>query len=1071
MEKGVDTDLYSRQIGTFGMETMGKLIQLKILIIGMRGLGAEVAKNIILSGPQSVTLYDPVITNINDLGSNFYLSEEDVGKKYRDEASMKKLSELNPYVKVSLLRLEPTNNFLNLFSKKVLEFNVIVFTELQPSYFLIEINNICRENKIKFIYACCLGLAGYIFTDFGPEHTIFAEMGTEITYNIKSITKDKKGLITIDNEKGDNNFSIGDGGLVRFSGIEGMTELNEREFKVEYENFESFRILEDTSNYKDYIRGGKAIKVIKNIDKKYFDYKFRSNVITDFMHPFLLMDAEKIGRSELLYMILIGIHDFFITHNGFLPELNNLNQAKEIEKNVKQFYDTIKQNKIQWFQGIQEYDEKLVLNIIKWSRAEICPITAFFGGIISQEIIKATGKYEPIDQWLIIDFLEVVENIKEDVDRSLKGCRYDDQIAIFGNEIQDKIEKSKIFMIGAGATGCEFLKNFGMMGFCSSNEKSKFIVTDNDNIEISNLSRQFLFRKKDVGTSKAETASNNVKLMNPKFNVIGLQKKVCKETEDFFDEEFWLNQDFIIMAVDSTHARKYIDTRVIKFERCSVDAGTLGTKATSQCIVPYKTMTYGDNPSDEEDKPKVIPMCTLRHFPSQITHCIEWSRDIFNDYFISTVNDIKNYFTNFEDYKENIIKEGSATQNLEKLIEEKYIINFIINNDFDKVIEFAVKKYTDNFDWRIQQLLYNFPPNYKTEEGKLFWSGSKKLPHNIPYDPNNDLCFLFVKRYSTIISRALGLNVKADKLSDEYIRKISSKVKIPKFEPKTVKIDLSENNNNSEINNLNQRGEIITSDLEKDEKKCEEIFEELLKIKRNNIDVSKIKPEEFEKDHDENGHIDFIHASSNLRARNYDITECDRPTTKMTAGKIIPTILTTTATVAGHVSLQLYTLLQTHEIKYLRNIFFNLATNYYLFSEPSPPIAIKDKLPQENGGPVKAIPEGFNIWDKVEIKGSKTCKELFDHLLEKYNIVIDFLIANGEIIISSLDENEYNKKIGRKIEDLFFENSKLKLNKNINYLLLQTVANIKKTKIGKQELENVSVEMPPIKYLFKEKNN
>ena len=142
MEKGVDTDLYSRQIGTFGMETMGKLIQLKILIIGMRGLGAEVAKNIILSGPQSVTLYDPVITNINDLGSNFYLSEEDVGKKYRDEASMKKLSELNPYVKVSLLRLEPTNNFLNLFSKKVLEFNVIVFTELQPSYFLIEINNI-----------------------------------------------------------------------------------------------------------------------------------------------------------------------------------------------------------------------------------------------------------------------------------------------------------------------------------------------------------------------------------------------------------------------------------------------------------------------------------------------------------------------------------------------------------------------------------------------------------------------------------------------------------------------------------------------------------------------------------------------------------------------------------------------------------------------------------------------------------------------------------------------------------------------------------------------------------------
>ena len=53
---------------------------------------------------------------------------------------------------------------------------------------------------------------------------------------------------------------------------------------------------------------------------------------------------------------------------------------------------------------------------------------------------------------------ETAENIKEDADRTLKGTRYDDQIAIFGNEIQKKLEKSKIFMVGAGATGCEFLK-------------------------------------------------------------------------------------------------------------------------------------------------------------------------------------------------------------------------------------------------------------------------------------------------------------------------------------------------------------------------------------------------------------------------------------------------------------------------------------------------------------------------------------------------------------------------------------------------------------------------------------
>lgn len=92
-------------------------------------------------------------------------------------------------------------------------------------------------------------------------------------------------------------------------------------------------------------------------------------------------------------------------------------------------------------------------------------------------------------------FLEVASNIKDDADRTLKNSRYDDQIAVFGNEIQEKLQKSNFFMVGAGATGCEFLKNYAMMGACSD-KNSKFTVTDNDNIEISNLSRQFLFKKR-----------------------------------------------------------------------------------------------------------------------------------------------------------------------------------------------------------------------------------------------------------------------------------------------------------------------------------------------------------------------------------------------------------------------------------------------------------------------------------------------------------------------------------------------------------------------------------------------
>jgi ubiquitin-activating enzyme E1 len=63
-EVQIDTNLYSRQIGTFGLETMGKLIKLKVLIVGMRGLGVECAKNLILAGPASVDIYDPTTVTI-----------------------------------------------------------------------------------------------------------------------------------------------------------------------------------------------------------------------------------------------------------------------------------------------------------------------------------------------------------------------------------------------------------------------------------------------------------------------------------------------------------------------------------------------------------------------------------------------------------------------------------------------------------------------------------------------------------------------------------------------------------------------------------------------------------------------------------------------------------------------------------------------------------------------------------------------------------------------------------------------------------------------------------------------
>jgi len=61
-----------------------------------------------------------------------------------------------------------------------------------------------------------------------------------------------------------------------------------------------------------------------------------------------------------------------------------------------------------------------------------------------------------------------------------------------------------LLQVGAGALGCEFLKNFAMMGIACGNAAGEgqagcVTVTDDDTIEKSNLSRQFLFRDWNIG--------------------------------------------------------------------------------------------------------------------------------------------------------------------------------------------------------------------------------------------------------------------------------------------------------------------------------------------------------------------------------------------------------------------------------------------------------------------------------------------------------------------------------------------------------------------------------------------
>ena len=170
-EGKIDTNLYSRQIGTFGLETMGKLIKMQVAIVGLRGLGVEVAKNLILAGPKSVHLYDPEITKINDLGANFYTEEQHIGKVSRADACLTKLRELNPYVKVEVipdeasLKAAITNGSLHI----VCQTEMIIDGKILDQEAL---DKECRTKKVGYISSQTFGPWGYAFVDYGDEHMV-----------------------------------------------------------------------------------------------------------------------------------------------------------------------------------------------------------------------------------------------------------------------------------------------------------------------------------------------------------------------------------------------------------------------------------------------------------------------------------------------------------------------------------------------------------------------------------------------------------------------------------------------------------------------------------------------------------------------------------------------------------------------------------------------------------------------------------------------------------------------------------------------------------------------------------
>ena len=372
----IDENLYSRQIISFGMETMEKISQLKILIFGLRGLGIEIAKDIIVSGPNQVTVFDSNKVKVEDLGSNFYLSKKDIGKR-RDEACLQKLKKLNKYVTIDCLKdISNINNIKDIKNMIIGNYNVIVVSEFVSIEIMLFLYIISRENNICLIYSVICGLASFIFTDFGPNFTIYDEFCIKKRkFFIKKIERSEKGLVEIEWDKKRNPY-IKD--YVIFKDVEGMTEINynkenKKVFKIEPKSDIEFYI-GNTLNYSEYKSGGYIEETV--IPKKVSYESF----IKKLEEPFINELDYVNHRKKFIFLVFKALMEFYEIKQR-LPISHDENDYKEIKSITKNIIDNLNYNNLKSFKrGEIIFDENIIKSICFSSTSEILCMTSLVGG-------------------------------------------------------------------------------------------------------------------------------------------------------------------------------------------------------------------------------------------------------------------------------------------------------------------------------------------------------------------------------------------------------------------------------------------------------------------------------------------------------------------------------------------------------------------------------------------------------------------------------------------------------------------------------------------------------------------
>lgn len=1009
-----------------GHEAQRRMMASKALMVGCSGLGVEVAKNCILAGIHSIVIVDPLPANSYDLGGNFYLTPDKLGQP-RADLCKDKLAELNPYVSVSV-----DSSVSELTAEQLLPvldtgISCLVVTIPLAKDLLIQLNNKCREVGACFIYSTTPGCFGQIFCDFGSAFVCSDKDGNPpATSQIESVFQEGNNVtVKVLEDHGRHGLESGD--VITFARLKGCEGLEtNKNYTVHVTGPFTFEIegaqVEDSPTQQGYIT-----QVKQPVTMAFETYEKRLAEPGEMM----MSDFAKWDRPALLHSAFQALEEFAASNGGESPNPGDADQAAKV----------LELTKAKSADELTPAQERIVLQLASGSKAVLSPMCAALGGIVGQEVLKAcSGKFAPINGFFFLDADEALpENLLPADQVAPENSRYDSQIACFGKDMQAKILDLNYFIIGAGAIGCEMLKNWALMGVgCGPN--GHIHVTDMDRIEKSNLSRQFLFRNTDIDHFKSTTAANAVQVMNPEMKITSYQEKVAADTEHLFGDDFYDKLSGVCTALDNVEARLYVDQRCVFYRLPMLESGTLGTKGNTQIVVPHLTENYGATRDPPE---KSIPVCTLKNFPNQIQHTLQWARDWFEGEFKQAAEEVNSYLGQPAEQYLASLQPNTKTETLQKirktLVDERPVT-------FEDCVVWARLTFETLFNNQIRQLLHNFPPDQVTSSGTKFWSGSKRCPKALNFDLD-DKCedaemynhLDFVVAAANLRATMYGIKGRTDK---EYFEQTLKDVIVPDFTPSDG-VKIAANDEEEKANN----------DMDTGDSEADELWNSL--PRQADLAGFKLQPIEFDKDIDD--HMLFVTACSNLRATNYSIPTEDTHRSRAIAGRIIPAIATTTALVTGLICFELYKVIGTPRkdltIEAFKNGFVNLAIPFMTLSEPTPPNKTKCLL--------KGKEWNWTAWDSLDVNiGDVTMGEFMEYFETEYNLEISML-SHGVSILYSFFANKAKiaeRKV-MKMTEVITSITKKEFPPNQLFIILEVIANDKDT--------DEEVELPYVKFRFR----